>query len=76
MHTPLKLCMGRFGRVTLVLPHSDKGAGFSIDRVDLPPTGESHRFSDIFTGSGSGPGQDLHDLDNAFQVEDAQQRRR
>ncbi|MCP5409448.1 MAG: hypothetical protein H6963_09160 [Chromatiaceae bacterium] len=65
MHTTLKLSWADSAGVTLVLPHSDKGAGFGIDRV-VTATGESRSFSDILLEAGPGPGQDLHDLDNAF----------
>lgn len=68
MHTTLKLSWDDSEGVTIVLPHSDKGAGFGIDSV-LASNGESRSFAAVMEQAGPGPGQDPHFQGNAFEAE-------
>ena len=65
MHTTLQLSWADSARVTLVLPHSDKGAGFGMDRV-VTAAGESRAFTALIEDAGPGPGQDPHFQNNIF----------
>ncbi|MCP4286487.1 MAG: hypothetical protein GY792_18910 [Gammaproteobacteria bacterium] len=65
MHATLKLSWNDSEGATLVLPHTDKGAGFGIERV-LTSHGESRSFAAMIEDAGPGPGQDNHLLNNAF----------
>lgn len=63
MHTTLNLSWAGSAGVTIVLPHSDKGAGFGLDWL-LTANGESRSFSRVIADAGPGPGSDPHHADN------------
>jgi len=65
MHATFNLAWPGSEGVSIVLPHSDKAAGFGIDRVKTT-TGESRSLVELMAEAGPGPEQDLHQQNNSF----------
>ncbi len=63
MHATLTLSWDGSEGVTIILPHSEDGGGFGIERVQVT-TGESRFLSDLAVGAGAMPELDIHQQDN------------